>query len=111
MCGVGELVRGRPYGVLGCEEARELAVVDLDTELCEQCPHFGWILDLLDHARCEETCEVGIAESVGDARARLPADCGETGGMPGLEHAVRGRPAHERVAPVEQNRIDHRPLT
>ena len=100
--------RRAPSGVLGLEETAELVVVDLDVELAEQPADLGWILDFLDEARLEEAGDIDVAEPVRDAGDRLAAERSEAGEVPGFEEVRFRRPLHERVAPVEEDRLEHR---
>src|SRR5439155_18286278 len=105
--------RRRPGIVLGLEEAGELRVRDLDAEVAEKVPDEARILDLLDRARKPEEGQVRLGEVRGE-RVRLghavTADRREPGAMTGLEQRRLPLPAHERVAPVEEDRLDHRGL-
>ena len=103
-----EPARRSPGGMLGLEKAAELVVVHVDAELAEEAAHLARVLDLLDDPGLEEARDVNVAKAVGDTRDKLAPDRGEAGRVPCFEQIGLGRPLHERVAPVEQDRVEHR---
>ena len=86
----------------------QFVVVVLDAELAAQATHLGGVLALLDYPGLEEARDVDVAEAVGDTRDKLAAERGETGGVPRFQQVRFRRPLHERVAPVEHDRVEHR---
>jgi hypothetical protein len=96
--------------VLGLEEAAELLVGDLDSEMAEQLANEPRILDLVDGpGRPEERlvllAEVGC-DLLGPGRL-LAVDRLEPGLESRLDEVLVVRKVHEGVAPIEENGAQH----
>ncbi len=104
--GRAQLTRGGPGPVLGGEEARELLVGELDSEVRKRLAHHPWVLDLLERARNPEERHILIAKprrrlSVGGKP--VPVDRRKPGLPAGFEQGFVPREMKERVAPVEED--------
>src|SRR5581483_1590588 len=97
----------RPGRMLRVEEAQQLVVRDLDAELAEHAAHLRGVFDLLDDAGLEPRRDVRVAEALREPRDWLPPDRREPGAMAVGQQLRVGIPAHERVAPVEENCAQH----
>src|SRR4029077_10415315 len=73
----------------------------------EEPSHLRRILDLLHDARREERRQVGLAKAIGDRRHGLTRERVESRRMSCFEQIRFGRPAHERVPPIEQDSRKH----
>ena len=106
-----EDTRRLPRRVLGLEIAVELLVGGVDPEVAEQLAHEPRVLDLLECARLPEHRLVPLAEVRGDLRRlgqAVPPERCEPCAMAGLDELRLVRERHQRVAPVEENRAQHR---
>ena len=114
LCALAALL-GLTRGALHQRELRlaclELFVAHLDLELAKKLTHLRRVLDLLHHTWCEERREVRLAKALGHGRHGLASKRGESGRMASFEQTWFGRPAHERVAPIEQDSRKHEPDT
>ena len=110
MGGRAQQARGLPGGVLGFQEAVELLIRDLEAEVAETFPHEARILDLLDRARHPEERCVAFPEVSGEGilvRQTVPPDGCEAGPMASVEQGFVVDELHERVAPIEEDRLQH----
>ena len=99
-----------PSGMLRLEKTPKLLVGKLDVEVTEELPHEPGVLDLLDCPRRPEELLVALAK-VRDELLELwkPAAADRLEPRPVArldERFVVGKP-HQRVAPIEENRLQH----
>jgi hypothetical protein len=95
--------------MLGLEEPHELRVGDLDLEVRERLPDQAGVLDLLEGSGDPEERFEPLAEVLSDlvGREAVAAErreaCAE-----GRVHELLVEPeVHQRVAPVEEDRLEH----
>src|ERR671936_1701701 len=99
-----------PRAVLGLEVPRQLVVVDLDPEVAQQAADEAGVLDLLDRAGYPEERLVVLAEALREGvhlRQPVAPDGGEPGPVAGDDQLRRVRELDQRVAPIEEDRLEH----
>jgi hypothetical protein len=102
-----EHARRLPRAVLGLEEGVELLLVHLDLEVMEKPTHELRVLDLLDRPGRPEERLVLFAEVLRQLGLLVLPDRGEPRAVTGRDELGGVHELHQRVAPVEQNRLQH----
>src|SRR5581483_10444033 len=98
-----EHARRLPSGVLGLEEALELAVGYVDPLVREQPADEARVLDLLERAGNPQERQIGVPEALRQCGNGVAADRAQSRVVAHGEELGLPLPPHERVAPVEEN--------
>src|SRR5581483_7672561 len=99
-----------PGRVLRLEEAVEVALRDVDPEVAEAVAYEAGVLDLLQRTRHPQERLVAFAKVLGEGVGLgepVAPDGDQARAVPRAEERLVVDELHERVAPVEQHRLEH----